>query len=47
MSEMFYYAGYDASYTLDLSGWNVGKVTSYSGFNDGVSTKVTSPNFDS
>lgn len=40
---MFYKAGYNASYSLDLSGWDVSKVTAYDQFNNGVSTKVVSP----
>ena len=44
MNNMFYYAGYNASnWSLDLSSWNVDKVTSHGNFNTYVTTKVTPP----
>ena len=43
MSYMFYYAGYRATWSLDCRSWNVNKVTSYSNFNTGVTSKVTAP----
>ena len=43
MSYMFTGAGYKATYSLDLSSWNVNKVTSYTGFNTAVTSKVTAP----
>ena len=44
MGWMFQQAGYKASnWSLDLSSWNVNKVTSNSGFNASVTTKVTPP----
>ena len=45
MGAMFNRAGYKASYTLDLRSWNVKKVTKYTYFNNGVSTKVKAPTF--
>lgn len=47
MLGMFGNAGYSASYALNLSRWNVRKVTSYSSFNDGASSKITPPEFGS
>ena len=44
MSNMFSYTGYKSSkFKLDCRSWNVDKVTSYSNFNTGVTTKVTAP----
>lgn len=43
MRSMFNGAGRDADYEIDLRGWNVDKVTSYSGFNDYVTDKVIAP----
>ncbi len=43
MDYMFNCAGYNATYSLDLSGWNVTKVMSHSSFNDGVESKITPP----
>ena len=40
---MFRYAGNHATYLLNLSSWNVNKVTSYTNFNYGVTGKVTAP----
>ena len=40
---MFRYAGNHATYSLDLSSWNVNNVTSYTEFNTGVTSKVTAP----
>jgi len=45
MSGMFYKAGENATYSLDLSGWDVTKVTSYNNFNSGVITKIIAPTF--
>ena len=45
MYAMFVTAGVKAAYFLDLSRWNVGKVTSYARFNEGVESKVIPPNF--
>jgi len=45
MVQMFENAGYNATYYLDLSSWNVSKVTSYGSFNAGVTAKVIAPNF--
>jgi len=47
MLGMFGNAGYNASYALNLSRWNVRKVTSYSSFNGGASSKITPPEFGS
>ena len=43
MANMFNGAGYNADYYIDLSTWNVTNVTSYSGFNYGVTTKIIAP----
>ena len=44
MFEMFAGAAYNASnWSLNLSGWNVDKVTVYDGFNSGVESKLTAP----
>jgi len=43
MVNMFRRAGYKADYSLDLSGWKVGKVAVYNNFNTGVETKITAP----
>ena len=43
MFRMFERAGYSATYNLDLSSWNVGLVTSYGDFNNGVTDKITPP----
>ncbi len=43
MVNMFRRAGYKADYSLDLSSWNVGKVSVYSNFNNGVEAKITAP----
>lgn len=43
MSNMFREAGYKAIYSLNLSGWSVNKVASYSNFNYGVTGKITAP----
>ena len=43
MSNMFYYAGYSASYSLDLSKWDVSQVIEYVDFGD--ASKVTPPNW--
>ena len=43
MANMFYYAGSKASYYLNLSGWNVSKVTYHDSFNTGVLFKVRAP----
>ena len=45
MTHMFKDAGVNASYTLDLSGWNVSKVTRSDNFNAGVESKVILPAF--
>ena len=43
MESMFYYAGMHANYNLDLSNWDVSRVTSCSHFNSGVASKIISP----
>ena len=44
MRMMFFYTGKKSSlFKLNCSNWNVDKVTSYSNFNDGVTSKVTPP----
>lgn len=43
MDAMFYRAGLNAAYSLNLSGWNVSKVTRHNNFNYGVESKVTPP----
>ena len=43
MASMFNKAGYSATWSLDCTSWNVNKVTSYSSFNAGVTSKVTAP----
>lgn len=43
MEEMFDNAGLKASYSLELSDWNVNKVTSRYKFNYGVTDKITPP----
>lgn len=43
MFSMFRDAGYKAIYRLDLSGWNVNKVTYRPMFHSGVETKVIPP----
>ncbi len=43
MSGMFDSAGTNADYKLDLSKWNVDKITSSEGFNYGVESKVIPP----
>ena len=43
MNEMFYNAGLNATYSLNLSSWNVSNVTTYTDFNTGVTSKVTAP----
>lgn len=46
MSSMFQRTGkYDPDWFLDLSGWNVSKVTNHIEFNLGVENKVTQPNW--
>jgi len=44
MSYMFSFTGYKTeSFKLDCSTWNVDKVTNYSWFHNGISSKVTPP----
>ena len=43
MSNMFNCAGKKASYSLNVSSWNVGKVTNYTGFDAAVESKVIDP----
>jgi len=43
MGGMLQYVGVNATYSLDLSSWDVSKVTSYGNFNNGVTNKITSP----
>jgi len=44
MYDMFFYAGYAADWSLDLSNWNVKNVISYGNmFNYGVTKKVIAP----
>ncbi len=45
MDSMFKYAGQNADYTLDLSGWDVSKVTAYGGFAYGTGSRITLPKF--
>jgi hypothetical protein len=45
MDSMFKYAGQSAQYHLDLSGWDVSKVTAYGGFAYGTGTNIINPNF--
>lgn len=45
MGSMFECAGEVASWSLNCKNWNVKKVTYYEGFNDGVESKVTAPNW--
>lgn len=45
MSKMFIATAKYADWSLDLSGWNVESVTTYDQFNEGVESKVISPNF--
>ena len=45
MSYMFENAGANASYSLDLSGWNVANVKNSNYFNRNVESKVTMPSF--
>ena len=45
MGYMFYMAGSKASYSQDLTGWDVSKVVDYAQFNKGVESKVTAPNW--
>ena len=46
MGSMFSAAGLDATYTLDLSSWNVCNVIDHEQFNGDVDTKITPPNWD-
>lgn len=43
MLQMFSNAGSKATYYMDLSGWNVNKVTNYTEFNEAVGTKIKAP----
>ena len=43
MRRMFYYTGYAANYKLNLTSWNVSKVTNHTEFNIGVTSKVLAP----
>ena len=45
MDSMFQYTGENADFSLDLSGWDVSKVTSYAGFAYGTGTNIILPNF--
>ena len=45
MQYMFSFAWNAKSYTQDLSGWNVSKVTSYANFNAYIGSKVICPAF--
>ena len=45
MDSMFKYAGQKADYTLDLSSWDVSKVTAYGGFATGTGSHIVLPNF--
>lgn len=45
MSSMFEGTGYNAAYTLDLSSWDVSKVTGYCDFAKTVESKIILPNF--
>jgi len=47
MSGMFSGTAPNASYSLDLSGWDVSKVSAAYFFKSGVESKITSPNFNS
>lgn len=46
MSYMFYRTARDASYELNLMGWNVDNVTNYIKFNDEVESKIIAPAFE-
>ena len=48
MANMFYNFGKNATYTLDLSGWNVSNISSsyHYSFNDGIQTKVIAPTWN-
>ena len=43
MNYMFYYAGYEANYELDLSSWNVGLEVHHINFNTGVENQISKP----
>ena len=45
MTGMFGHTAINAIYNLDLSSWDVSKVTNYENFNSEVESKVTPPNF--
>ena len=45
MDSMFKNAGQKADYTLDLSSWDVSKVTAYGGFAYGTGSRIITPNF--
>ena len=45
MERMFNITGYKPSWSLDCGSWNVKKVTKYTEFNQGVTSKVKSPAF--
>lgn len=47
MDSMFGYFGLNATYTYDLSDWDVANVTSHTNFNQYVSSKVIAPSFPS
>ena len=46
MANMFMYTGQSSNWSLDCRKWNVNKVTNYTSFNVGVTSKVTPPNLD-
>ena len=43
MNSMFAHCFYTASYSLDLSGWDVDLVTDHTDFNKSVTSKITAP----
>lgn len=45
MFEMFINAGYNADWYMDLSGWNVSKVTTHTYFNSGIGSKIGEPHW--
>ena len=46
MSNMFNKAGEDATYSFNLSEWNVAKVTNHNGFDTSVEGKIILPDWN-
>mgnify|MGYP003297630746 CR=1 FL=1 len=42
----FYMTGNKATYSINLSNWNVSNVSEYDPFNEGVATKIIAPSFN-